>query len=92
MVRHAGAELRVRSAPLPLILRTRLRVPAQDVYAIPAEMLAGGAFCYAGKAHPELERSAEEIVFSFMCNTPTIAALENRTDIYVPQLVRTRIL
>lgn len=63
------------------------------MYAIPPEMLAGGAFCYAGKAHPELSaEGAPEIVFSFMCNTPTIAELENRTDVYVPQLIRTRIL
>ena len=63
-----------------------------DVYPIPADMLTG-AFCYAGKAHPELSPpGAAEIVFSFMCNTPTIPALENRSDIYVPQLVRTRII
>ena len=63
------------------------------VYTIPAEMLAGGAFCYAGKAHAELSpQGAPEIVFSFMCNTQGIPPLLNRTDIYVPQLVRTAIL
>jgi hypothetical protein len=66
---------------------------AIDIYPIPAEMLAGGVFCYAGKAHPELSApGAAEFIFSFMCNTPTIAELENRTNIYVPQLVRVRIL
>lgn len=65
------------------------------MYAIPPEMLAGGVFCYAGKAHPELSppsASPPEFVFSFMCNTPTIPELENRTDIYVPRLIRTRVI
>lgn len=73
------------------------------LYQIPDEMLAGGAFCYAGKAHPELSPPQEstpgaasgqylgELVFSFMCNTPTIPELLNRTDIYVPRLIRTSI-
>lgn len=63
------------------------------VHTIPAEMLVGGAFCYAGKAHAELSPDgAPELVFSFMCNTDGIPPLLNRTDIYVPQLVRTAIL
>lgn len=60
-----------------------------DVYAIPEEQLSGGAFCYAGKAHPELSApGALEVVFSYMCNTPQISELLNRTDVYVPQLIR----
>lgn len=40
--------------------------------------------------HVELSPpGAREFVFSFMCNTPTIPDLLNRTDIYVPQLIRT---
>ena len=62
---------------------------AADVYRIPDEQLAGGAFCYAGKVHVELAAAgAREIVFSYMCNTPTISELLNRTDVYIPQLVR----
>ena len=38
---------------------------ATSIYTIPAEMLAGGAFCYAGKVHPELTPPGRrEIVFS----------------------------
>jgi len=60
-----------------------------DVYAIPQEQLAGGVFCYAGKVHPELsDPSAREIVFTYMCNTPRVPELLNRTDIYIPQVVR----
>jgi hypothetical protein len=63
-----------------------------SVYPIPFSLLSGGTFCYAGKAHPELVApGAPEIVFSYVCNTPTIPELENRTDVYVPQLVRVSI-
>jgi hypothetical protein len=63
---------------------------ALDVYTIPPGMLAGGVFCYAGKVHSELTpgASTRELILSFMCNTPTIAELLDRPDIYVPQLVR----
>ena len=63
------------------------------VYDVPAEQLAGGVFCYAGKAHPEFSPPGSlELVFSYMCNTDGIPPLLNRTDIYVPQLVRVAIL
>lgn len=61
------------------------------LYNIPSDLLSGGSFCYAGKAHPELTRNSSEIIFSFVCNTPTIPALLNRTNVYVPQIVRTTI-
>ena len=58
-----------------------------------SEPLAGGVFCYAGKAHPEFSPPGSlELVFSYMCNTDGIPPLLNRTDIYVPQLVRVAIL
>lgn len=61
------------------------------VYDIPQEQLTG-AFCYAGKAHPELSPpGAAEFVFSYMCNTNGIPPLLNRTDIYTPRLIRTNI-
>ena len=61
------------------------------VYDIPLSQLAG-AFCYAGKAHPELSPAgALEVITSYMCNTPQISDLLDRPDIYVPQLVRTSI-
>ena len=60
------------------------------VFDIPAEQLAGGAFCYAGKMHPELSVVANEFVFSYMCNTPTINELLDRPDVYTPRLIRTK--
>jgi len=84
-----GADIVLRTAPA-------VTGPWSDelrVYSVPASMLAGGAFCYAGKAHPELSpQGAPELVFSFMCNTQGIPPLLNRTDIYVPQLIRVAIL
>lgn len=62
-----------------------------SVYEIPPSLL-DNAFCYAGKAHPELSRpGAPEVVFSFVCNTPNINQLLNRTEVYVPRLIRTTI-
>jgi alpha-D-xyloside xylohydrolase len=58
------------------------------IYEIPQELLSG-AFCYAGKAHPELAKNSNEILFSYVCNTPSIPELLNRTDVYIPQLIRT---
>jgi hypothetical protein len=59
------------------------------VYPIPSSLTEGGAFCYAGKAHTELAPAdGSELVLSFMCNTPNIPELLNRTQVYIPQLVR----
>jgi len=77
----------VRTAPRP---EGPWSAPA-DAFRIPDGQLAGGAFCYAAKAHPELTppaAAAREFVFSYMCNTPTVEGLLNRSDVYVPQLVR----
>jgi hypothetical protein len=85
-----GAQVGLRTAPA-------VTGPWSDfvpIYTIPAEMMAGGVFCYAAKGHPELSPAgAPEIVVSFMCNTPGgIPPLLARTDIYVPQLLRVAIL
>jgi hypothetical protein len=58
------------------------------LYTISSDLLQG-SFCYAGKSHPELAKNSSEIIFSFVCNTPTIPELINRTDVYVPRLIRT---
>lgn len=61
----------------------------QAVYTIPGEMLSGGTFCYAGKVHRELERvGGKELIFTYVCNTPTIPQLLNRSDVYIPQVMR----
>lgn len=66
---------------------------AQPIYTIPQEQMAGGAFCYAPKSHPELvpPSHAQELLWTYMCNTPTIPELLNRTDVYCPQVVRTSV-
>lgn len=84
-----GSSIGLRTAPA-------ITGPWSDfapVYTVPPEMMAGGVFCYAGKAHAELSPvGAPELVFSFMCNTDGIPPLLNRSDIYVPQLIRVAVL
>ena len=63
---------------------------ATPVYPIPSAFLQG-AFCYAGKAHPELVATAAEIILTYMCNTPSLAGLVDRPDLYVPRVVRVTI-
>ena len=43
-------------------------------------------FCYAGKEHPEFEKSGE-LVFTYVCNTMKPKKLETE-DIYYPKVVR----
>ena len=80
----------IRTAPAP-------QGPWSDmigIYALPTDILSGGAFCYAPKSHPELSalsNTTNEFVFTYMCNTPTIPDLLNRTNIYIPQVIRTTI-
>lgn len=63
-----------------------------SLYPLPTTYTYGGAFCYAGKGHPEFTvGNPNELITTFMCNTPTIPELLNRTDIYVPQFLRTTI-
>jgi len=60
------------------------------IYTIPAPFLANGSFCYAGKAHPELAApGGAELVWTFNCNTDGLPPLVNRTDMYLPRVVRT---
>lgn len=58
------------------------------VFTIPSQFLQQGDFCYAGKAHPELQTSEDEIVFSYNCNTPNLDGLVDRDYMYIPQVVR----
>jgi len=43
-------------------------------------------FCYAGKEHPEFEKSGE-LLFTYVCNTMKPAKLPAETDVYFPQVV-----
>lgn len=43
-------------------------------------------FCYAGKEHPEFEKSGE-LVFTYVCNTMKPKKLEAEKYIYFPQVV-----
>ena len=61
------------------------------IYRVP-EMQAGpkrdkNVFCYAGKEHPELEKGARDIVFTYVCNTMNIPGLLTNLNIYHPQVV-----
>ena len=63
-----------------------------SLYPLPNTYTYGGAFCYAGKGHAEFTvGNPNEFMVTFMCNTPTIPELLNRTNIYVPQFLRTTI-
>jgi hypothetical protein len=44
-------------------------------------------FCYAGKEHPEFEKSGE-LVFTYVCNTMKPKKLETEMNIYSPKLLR----
>jgi hypothetical protein len=44
-------------------------------------------FCYAGKEHPEFEKSGE-LVFTYVCNTMKPKKLETEMNIYFPKLLR----
>lgn len=43
-------------------------------------------FCYAGKEHPEFEKSGE-LFFTYVCNTMKPKKLEAEKDVYFPQVV-----
>lgn len=63
------------------------------IYRMP-EMQPGpshnkNVFCYAGKEHPELEKS--DLVFTYVCNTMDAPELVTRRDIYHPQVITTAI-
>jgi hypothetical protein len=44
-------------------------------------------FCYAGKEHPEFEKSGE-LLFTYVCNTMKPSKLSAETNVYFPQVVR----
>lgn len=75
MIRLAATLNGTWSSPIPL-------------FTIPSQFLQKSDFCYAGKAHPELQTSHDEIVFTFNCNTPTLDGLIDRDYMYIPQVVR----
>ena len=61
------------------------------IYRVP-EMQAGpqrdkNVFCYAGKEHPELERGARDLTFTYVCNTMDIPGLLTNLNIYRPKVV-----
>jgi hypothetical protein len=43
-------------------------------------------FCYAGKQHPEFEKSGE-LLFTYVCNSMKPKKLETKLNVYVPQVV-----
>jgi hypothetical protein len=60
------------------------------IYHIP-EMQPGpqrekDTFCYAGKEHPEFE-GADDLVFTYVCNTMDVPKLVTQTNIYFPRVV-----
>lgn len=64
----------------------------QIIYTIPimqknAPNYDKDTFCYAGKEHPEFEKSGE-LVFTYVCNTMAPKKLETNNAIYFPQVVR----
>jgi hypothetical protein len=43
-------------------------------------------FCYAGKEHPEFEKSGE-LLFTYVCNSMKPKKLEKELNVYIPQVV-----
>jgi hypothetical protein len=48
-------------------------------------------FCYAGKAHPELAKRADELVITYVANATDFAQLVKDTRIYRPRFARVRL-
>jgi hypothetical protein len=43
-------------------------------------------FCYAGKEHPEFEKTGD-LMFTYVCNTMDVPSLVTNRKIYFPQIV-----
>lgn len=78
-------DVRARTAPA-------LSGPWSDpvaLFTIPPAFLDGGAFCYAGKVHPEFTApGGADFVLTYNCNTDGLGPLANRPDAYIPQVMR----
>lgn len=74
-----------------ILLRTAPQIQgpwseSKVLYAIPE--MEPRIFCYAGKHHPHLARSNDELVLSYACNAYQPALLEKDASIYLPRFVR----
>eukprot|EP01130_Rhizamoeba_saxonica_P001372 TRINITY_DN11234_c0_g1_i1.p1 TRINITY_DN11234_c0_g1~~TRINITY_DN11234_c0_g1_i1.p1 ORF type:complete len:370 (+),score=66.31 TRINITY_DN11234_c0_g1_i1:16-1125(+) len=60
------------------------------IYQIPEPWndINDGVFCYAPKYHPMFSEN-NTLVFSFMSNTFNVEDLNTKTEVYVPQFIRT---
>ncbi|GAB6164479.1 hypothetical protein JCM19992_04790 [Thermostilla marina] len=50
-----------------------------------------GLFCYAGKAHPELARQADELIITYAANAWDFKRLVEDRSVYQPRFVRVRL-
>ncbi len=58
------------------------------LYSCPEGAWSEQYFCYAGKAHPEFARGANELVVTYAVNSWDLEALERDLRIYWPRFVR----
>ena len=60
------------------------------IYQIPYPWNKSPVFAYAGKSHPELQQSENEIIVTFMSNAG-LKDIETMTQVYIPQAIRVTI-
>jgi len=60
------------------------------LYACPEGKWDKRIFCYAAKAHPELSRSAEELIVTYVANSTSFWHMAGDARLYWPQFLRIR--
>jgi hypothetical protein len=47
-------------------------------------------FCYAAKAHPEIASIPEELIITYVTNSPDIELIRSDASLYRPRFLRLR--
>jgi hypothetical protein len=63
---------------------------AEVIYRTPEMGWDQTYFCYAAKAHPELSRSDDELIISYVCNSSDFSKMVADTRIYFPKFLRVK--
>ncbi|GAB4318099.1 MAG: hypothetical protein Kow0059_11380 [Candidatus Sumerlaeia bacterium] len=60
----------------------------QKIFNIPCLSRHNSVHAYAGRAHPELSSSPDELIITYVCNTTDFWSMFGMMDIYYPRFVR----
>ena len=80
---HLSPDIQVRTAPRP---EGPWSLPV-TVFTCPESGWKKGYFCYAAKAHPELDRGGRSLVISYACNSMSFADAVGDLRIYRPRFI-----